>query len=192
MKTIRKTTFVLSALILLAEVLSAQVTIEGVTLPGVLGRNGKLLSLNGGGVRNSSFIDVYVAGLYVKTISKKATDIINADEPMAVRIQIISSMVTKERMSETIKEGFLESTNGNIKPIEKEVEMILQVFNSDDIKVGDYFDIWYFPNEGVIAWKNGVKYDILIPGLTFKKYLFGIWLGKNPVDFPLKDKMLGK
>jgi len=192
MKTIRKITFVLGALILLAEVLSAQVTLEGVTLPGTLGRNGKLLSLNGGGVRNSSFIDVYVAGLYVKTKSNKAADIINADEPMAVRIQIISSMLTKERMSEAIKDGFLESTNGKIKQIEKEVEMILQVFNSGPINVGDYFDIWYFPNEGIAAWKNGEKFNISIPGLTFKKYLFGIWLGKNPVDYPLKDKMLGK
>ena len=26
------------------------------------------------------------------------------------------------------------------------------------------------------------KFDILIPGLQFKKYLFGIWLGEDPVD----------
>lgn len=190
MTLLKKTILSLSLVMFIGESLVSQITTHGVTLPAKLGREDVTLNLNGGGVRNKYFMNVYVAGLYVKSKSSNAKDIINANEPMAVRLQIISNLVTKDRMAESIEEGFEKSTNGNTKSIEKEMTLILKVFNSEPIKVGDYFDIWYFPGKGVMAWKNGKKYDFTISGMTFKKALFGIWLGEDPVDDPLKDKML--
>ncbi len=169
----------------------AQIKVQGVTLPAKLGKEDKVCMLNGAGVRNKYFMNVYVAGLYVKTKTTNPAEVINADKPMAVRLQIISALVTQDRMAESIIEGFQKSTKGNTKPIQKEIDMIVRVFKSEPIKVGDVFDIWYTPGVGITATKNNKKFDVLIPGLQFKKYTFGIWLCENPVDDILKDKMLG-
>jgi hypothetical protein len=177
--------------IVLTSISFSQVKVQGVTFPAKLGIDNKIVVLNGAGVRNKYFMNVYVAGLYLRSKSSNPREIINADQPMAVRLQIISSLVTKERMAQSIIEGFEFSTGGNIKPIQKEIDMILKIFRADEIKVGDVFDIFYTPGKGVTATKNGKDYKILIKGLHFKKALFGIWLGEEPVDDPLKDKMLG-
>ncbi len=169
----------------------AQVTIHGVTLPEKLGREDKVCILNGAGVKKHYFISIYVAGLYLKNKNTNPNAIINDDQVIAVRMQIISSLVTKDRMCESIKEGFNKSTGGNTAPIQKEIDMIVKIFQSEEIKVGDVFDIWYFPGKGVMASKNAEKLDLLIPGLYFKKSLFDIWLGENSADKELKESMLG-
>lgn len=177
--------------IMLASISFSQVKLYGVAFPAKLGFDNKVVVLNGAGVRNKYFMNVYVAGLYLRTKNSNPQEIINADQPMAVRLQIISSLVTRDRMAESIIEGFEQSTGGKTKPIQKEIDMIIKIFKSEPIKVGDVFDIMYTPGKGITATKNGKDYGILIKGLSFKKAVFGIWLGEDPVDDPLKDKMLG-
>jgi hypothetical protein len=168
----------------------SQIKVQGVTFPEKLGKEDKLLVLNGAGVRSKYYINVYVAGLYLINKNTNAKEIIDADKPTAVRLQIISSLVSKDKMADAIVEGFEKSTGGKTASIKKEIDMIVNIFKSEPIKVGDVFDIWYTPGHGVMASKNGKKYDMLIPGLQYKKYLFGIWLGEDPVDANLKSKML--
>ena len=43
-----------------------------------------------------------------------------------------------------------------------------------------------------VAVNKNNKLATTIPGLDFKKALFGIWLCNKPADSTLKDKMLGK
>jgi hypothetical protein len=169
----------------------AQLKVQGVTLPAKLSKDDKTCTINGAGVRNKYFMNVYVAGLYLTAKSNNPNDIVNADKPMAVRLQIISALVTQDRMAQSIIEGFEKSTKGNTKPIQKDIDQIIKIFKSEPIKVGDVFDIWYTPGIGITATKNNKKFDILIPGLQFKKFTFGIWLGEDPVDDTLKDLMLG-
>jgi hypothetical protein len=172
-------------------ILTAQKQVQGIKFPEKIGKDEKLLYLNGAGVRTKTFIKVYVAGLYLHSKSTNPQEIINADEPMAVRLQITSSLVTQDRMADAIIEGFEKSTGGKTKSIRKEIDMIVNIFKSDVIKIGDIFDIWYIPGKGVMASKNNKKYDFMIAGFEFKKVLFGIWLGNNPVEISLKNKMLG-
>jgi len=169
----------------------AQITIHGVTLPEKLGREDKVCILNGAGVKKHYFMSIYVAGLYLKNKNTDPHAIIYDDQAIVVRMQIISSLVTKERMCESVREGFNKSTGGNTAPIQKEIDMIVKIFQSEEIKVGDVFDIWYIPGKGVMASKNSEKLDLLIPGLYFKKSLFDIWLGDNSADIELKESMLG-
>jgi hypothetical protein len=91
------------------------------------------LILNGASLRNKSFVKVYVGGLYLRQKQRNAQQIIDANEPMAVRLYIISGLVTNSRMKESAMEGLL-----------------------------------------------------------FKKALFGIWLGTNPIQESLKRAMLGR
>jgi hypothetical protein len=169
---------------------NAQITLNNVTLPATLKQDKTELTLNGGGIRKKAFFKVYVAGLYVPAKSKNGNEIANADKPVAIRLQITSSVVSSSNMSESIREGFTKSTGGNTAPLQKKIDAFINVFSKEEIKEGNVFDIWYVPGEGVKTYKNG-KYLSTIEGLDFKKALFGIWLSDNPVDADLKKGLLG-
>ena len=176
---------------MLFSILTAQVKINGVTLSPKIAPAKTELLLNGGGVRTKFFMKVYVAGLYLQKKSSDPKEIIEADKPMAVRMHIISNLMTSANMATAIREGFEKSTKGNVAPFKKEIDFICTVFQSAPIKVGDLFEIYYVPGKGVQCNKNGKDFKVEITGLPFKKALFGIWLTEDPVDENLKKGMLG-
>lgn len=167
----------------------AQTVIEGKTFPNSLSTEKGDLVLNGGGVREKLWIDLYVAGLYLTAKSNNATEIVNADKEMAVRLHIVSSMINSENMSEAINEGFVKSTGKNTAPIKEKIDAFINVF-AEPIQVDDIFKLIYVAGEGVKIYKNDV-YKSTVSGLDFKKALFGIWLGTDPVSGSLKKGMLG-
>jgi hypothetical protein len=187
----KKNLFLAIFFVLTVNVIKSQITLKGVVMPASLVYDSVPLVLNGAGIRNKYFIDVYVGGLYLKAKSMKEKAIIDADETMAVRLCIISSTVTMDRLAEAIREGFDRSMLGRTQKYRSQIDMAVQIFMSEPVKVGDIYDIWYMPGKGIIAFKNGVNLNITIPGLGFKKAMMGIWLCPNPVDQKLKEGMLG-
>ncbi len=187
----KKSIISLSIATLLCCNVSAQVTINGATLPAKLTQTKTELKLNGAGVRTKFFMKVYVSGLYLMEKSSDPKAIINADKPMAVRMHIISNIITSANMSTAIQEGFDKSTGHNTKPIQPKIDILLKVFNKEPIKIGDVFDIYYIPNEGIKVFKNGVAQGAAVPGMDIKRAIFGIWLCPDPVEEGLKTKMLG-
>lgn len=144
--------------------------------------------LNGAGVRSKFFLDVYIAALYLQKHSENAGEIISADEPMAIRLHIISGVITSKRMAESTRDGFVRSTNGNLAPIENDVEELIKAFK-DEINEGDVFDLVYEPETGVTVYKNGVAASN-VKGLAFKQALFGIWLSDDPIQNSLKKALV--
>ena len=163
--------------------------IEGVNIPESLEAGQTKLILNGAGVREKFFIDFYVCGLYLKDKSNDYKVIIEADEPMAIRIHIVSSMATSKRMEKASREGFEKATGGNIEPIKVQIEELMLVFK-EEIQKGDIYDILYVPTKGVEVYKNS-ELKSRIEGLDFKQALFGIWLSDKPAQKSLKEEMLG-
>jgi hypothetical protein len=174
-------------LLLMASVVSAK-EIGSVIMPDTLTAGSDTLLLNGAGVRSKFFVKVYVCGLYLKNKSGDANAIINADEPMALRINIISKYISSDMMEEVTREGFHNSTNGNTAPFKDKIDMFVATF-SDNIRNKDVYDIIYIPAEGLKVYKNKVL-KTTTKDLEFKKVLFGIWLGKKPADSSLKSAML--
>ncbi|MCS6819393.1 MAG: chalcone isomerase family protein [Chitinophagales bacterium] len=168
----------------------AQIKIADVTLPSTFKAGETELKYNGGGIRKKWFMDVYVAGLYLKAASKDGNAIAQANEPQNMRIAIISSLVTSERFIESTKEGFQKSTGGKTQPIQDKIDKFLKIFLKEPIVKGDVYDLTYIPNEGVKVYKNNKLADV-VQGLDFKQALFGIWLGNNPADEKLKSGLLG-
>ncbi|MDT0689876.1 chalcone isomerase family protein [Salegentibacter sp. F188] len=169
---------------------SAQTTVGDATLPNTFTFEDHTLVLNGAGMREKFWIDLYAAGLYLKAKSADANKIVAASEPMAIKLNIVSKMVSSEKMIDAIKEGFEKSTNGNTAPIASEIKEVIG-FLQEEIKKGDVFDIIHAPGKGVVLIKNG-QMKGQIEGMEFKKALFGIWLANDPADGDLKDAMLGK
>lgn len=169
--------------------ISAQTKVSGVTVP-AQPQAAQGLVMNGIGVRVKYFMDMYVGALYLKTKSTEAAPIIVADEPMVIRLQIVSSLVSSDVMKEAVNEGFEKSTGGNTAVIKTEIQKFMEAFN-EPIKKGDVFEIAYVPGTGVTVYKNGTAKKT-IAGLPFKKALFGIWLGAKPAQEDLKKGLLGK
>ncbi|MDT0686512.1 chalcone isomerase family protein [Autumnicola psychrophila] len=168
----------------------AQTTVGDATLPSTLTVEDQNLTLNGAGMREKFWIDLYAAGLYLKSKSSDGGKIMAANEPMAIKLHIVSKMVSSEKMIDAIEEGFEKSTNGNTAPIAFEIEKVIG-FLKEEIKQDDVFDIIHTPGKGVVLIKNGQKKGV-IEGMDFKKALFGIWLADHPADDDLKESMLGK
>ncbi len=170
---------------------TAQITVEGVKVEKSLTVDGKELTLNGAGLREKIVFDLYVGGLYTMKKSSDGDKLVNADEHMAITLDIVSKLVTQDNMKESITEGFFESTSKKErKAIQSRIDRFIGFFN-EEIVEGNEFQISYVPGKGTMAHKNG-KLLGTIEGLDFKKGLFGIWLGEYPADKDLKKGLLGK
>lgn len=169
--------------------MNAQKTVSGVKVAEKLSLEGKDLTLNGVGLREKMWIDLYVGSLYVTKKSTNAQDIIDSKDAAAIQLNIVSGMISSEKMITAVNEGFENSTNKNTAPLKAKIDKFKGFFK-DEIVKGDIFIIMYNGSE-VTVYKNGVKKGS-VDGHDFKKALFGIWLGKKPADDDLKDGMLGK
>jgi hypothetical protein len=152
---------------------------------------GALLVLNGAGIRTRIFLDVYVGGLYLMEKGTDAAAIIEADEPMAIGLRIVTGLITNDRMQKSIEEGFQKSTGGNTAPIREKIDALIDVY-AEEINDGDVFELVYLPGQGLLVYKNGVNTATIECGLPFKRALFGIWLSDRPVQTGLKRGMLGR
>jgi len=182
----RKIVFLI-ALMICTNVAVAQTKVGDVTLPNTVTLSGEEMNLNGAGMREKMWIDLYAGGLYVQTKSSDAAVVINADAPMAMKLHIVSGMVSQSKMIGAVTDGFENSTSGKATTVER--ADFIACFN-EEITKKDVFDIVYAAGNTKV-YKNG-KEKGSVGGLEFKKALFGIWLGKKPADKDLKKGMLGK
>jgi len=170
--------------------MSAQTEVAGVNLPDSETYQGQTLNLNGAGVREKLWIDLYAGGLYLAEKSSDAAQVVSSNKPMSIKLHIVSKLITSDKMVDAVNEGFENSTSGNTKPLASKIEKFRSFFSAE-IKKNDVFDIVYIPETGVTAYKNDKELGT-IEGMDFKKALFGIWLSNRPADDDLKEAMLGK
>jgi len=168
----------------------AQTEVAGISMPNSETFKEETLNLNGAGVREKMWIDLYAGGLYLAKKSSNANEIVSSSEPMSIKLHIVSKLISSDKMVDAVNEGFENATNGNTKSIDSEIEQFRSFFK-EEIKKNDVFDIVYIPDTGVTAYKNGKELGT-IKGMNFKKALFGIWLSNRPADDDLKNSMLGK
>jgi len=165
--------------------------IANVELPESLEAGGAALVLNGAGIRTRFFIDVYVGGLYLTQPSRDAAAIVAADEPMAIRLHVLTGLVTSELMKQSIEKGFEQATDGDTAPIREQIDSLVRVYD-DGVDAMDVFDLVYVPGKGLDLFKNGAHRRTVASGLRFKRALFGIWFSDRPIQASLKRAMLGQ
>lgn len=168
---------------------TAQEKLSGVSVYETLSFGGNRLVLNGAGVKEKMWIDMYVASLYVPKKTSNADQIINSTEPAIIKINVVSGLLKSERMKEMFEEGFQNSMNGSTSALKTEIDKFISFFDNT-MKENDEFMIVYNPKTGITVFKNSVKRGV-IEGHDFKKALFGVWLCVKPADEKLKKSMLG-
>jgi hypothetical protein len=169
----------------------SQTKISGNIMPNVMKVDGEYLKMNGGGIREKFFLDLYVCVLYVEDKTSDANTVINDDKKMAIKIKVISGMVDNENFEEALREGFDKSTGGDISGVKDRMETMIAEGFKEDIKTNDFYDLVYVPGTGTTLYKND-KALVTVKGLDFKKALFGVWLCDEPADDDLKEDLLGK
>ena len=164
-------------------------TLSASDVPQTIEFEGSNLILNGQGTRVVFFMKVYEGSLYLENKNSNADEIINNNTSMAIRIDVISEMVTADAMKKALSEGLEKSTNNNTSQILDEIEKLSSSFNSA-VASGDFYEFIFIPKIGTHVIKNNELVE-LIPGFDFKKAFFGIFLSNNPIQKNLKKAMLG-
>ncbi len=164
-------------------------TLADVPVPKTLVMENHKLILNGAGIRTKFFMDMYVGSLYTDKKTHNAAEVLNSKSPVAVQLDIISRLISSEKMADAVEDGFKKATNNNVAPYRDRLNSFIAVFSKEAIKKGDHFTLMMIPEKGLDVFKNGQKLTH-VKGDDFSKTLLSVWLGKNPMDSGLKKAML--
>ena len=152
--------------------------------------NGKVLVLNGIGLREKFWVDVYVGSLYLESKSDDVAEILSRPGAWRVQLDFIYKEVDKKKLLDGWREGFENNqSEESLQKLQQRIEQFYSYFDSSVVAKEQYaFD--YVPDQGVLVTRNKKELG-LIPGEDFKNALLEIWLGNRPADKKLKKGMLG-
>ncbi|KIO36044.1 chalcone isomerase family protein [Shewanella sp. cp20] len=187
----------LRQLLLMTAVVSAPLTADTLTsnmladvpLADEVNLSGQPLALNGAGIRSKFFMDLYVGSLYTTSPSQTLDSVLQAPS-VAIRLNIVSGMITSEKMQDAIIDGFDDATDGEPQAIQPQIDAFMALFSAPIIE-GDQFTLEATKDLGVTAYKNGEK-QATVEGEAFRQALLKIWLGDKPAQKSLKRAMLGE
>ncbi len=168
----------------------AQTKVGDAILPNKLNAESSELLLNGSGIREKLWFDLYACGLYLQNKTTNGPQIATADQPMAIHMEILSSLLSKKKLLGALKSG-IEKTNSKktVLEITPKLNTFLN-FIDNEISTGDKYRITYTPSTGTSLYVNDIKKGT-IDGLNFKTAMFNIWLANDSVDNDLKKELLG-
>jgi Chalcone isomerase-like len=161
-------------------------SLAGVTLPDSATVGGQSLVLNGLGLREKYYLDIYVGALYLPARSRDSASIIAQDVPKRVVMHFIYDDVPKDKITETMYEGLSRYPEyASLKPLLDQA-----CAHAEDMKKGQEMSFDYVPGQGTIVYVKGKK-KAVIPGQDFMKLVFSIYVGPHPANEALKKGMLG-
>ncbi|MCB9662612.1 MAG: chalcone isomerase family protein [Alphaproteobacteria bacterium] len=161
--------------------------LAGVTVPDSVTVGDTPLVLNGLGLREFLWIDIYVGGLYLPEKTKDAAKAMTADVPKRVVMEFIFRKVSRQRMVDTFRDGFAAQ---GLSDTLKDRLAKLEAMMDGDVVAGDTVVLDYVPGTGLTVSFNG-KAKGTIEGADFMQAVLGIYIGDKPASEKLKAGMLG-
>ena len=183
--------------LLIATLLSfACVTVKAAEVAGVFvdeeirTPDGETLVLNGAGLREKFWVDVYVGSLYLPRPARDVGAILSHPGPLRIQLDFVYKEVARDQLLESWREGFDNNLpESDLPALQDRIEQFYALFDSSALARDRYrFD--YQPASGTRVSKNGEALGV-IPGEDFRNALLEIWLGNHPADKDLKKAMLG-
>ena len=173
-------------MILLAALALAK-SLAGVSLPDTSSIGATPVVLNGIGLREKYFIDIYVGGLYLPVASREAATIIAADAPKRVEMHFVYREISRDQMISSFREDF-----GNQPGVGDKTQYVDTVVSwlPAAVRQGDVLAFEYTPATGTTFLLNGRALGA-IPGRDFMRVVFGVYLGQKPPTAALKAGLLG-
>lgn len=148
------------------------------------------LVLNGAGLRKKLFFKVYLGSLYLPQRLSDSQQIIDADEPKRMQMDMLYSKVEKEKFIDGWNEGFAANhTDDELMPLRDRIEQFNAMFET--LVEGERIQLDYLPEQGTRVTIKDQERGV-IPGHDFNRALMKIWLGSAPVTRGLKKALLGE
>jgi hypothetical protein len=187
-----KKTLILFLGLALSSFAATAMEIEGVEIPDTLSlpNSDTTLVLNGAGVREKFFMDIYIGALYLESKTSTAKTILNDTGAASVLMHFLYSEVSKEKLTNGWSEGFEKNTShAKMQAIEERITMFNKLFQT--VHEGDVIRLDYLPESGTQVRING-EWRGKVEGNDFFRALLAIWLGEKPVTKSLRKGMLGE
>lgn len=161
-------------------------TLDGVTVPDTITLGGQSLVLNGMGLREKFFFDIYVGSLYLPARTTDWKSAIEQDVPKRMQMTFVYSSVTKDQIVDAYKEDVAKQPNAAA--LADRYEKLYAMM--EDVKKGDVIQMDYVPGQGTTITVKG-KVKGTIPGKDFMESLFSIYIGPHPPTTALKKGLMG-
>jgi hypothetical protein len=172
-----------------AVVLAASLPVFAYTL------GGKEIINNGTGTRTKFGMTLYKATLGVVKELKGAseTQVIDADQPQVITLNIVSSMITKDKFVSAVNDALDNAAKAGYSIADKPAYVAL--FSNIKIVKGDSFAHQYEPGKGMtVVYTTGGKTTVLgtVKNLQFKRAFTAMFIGPKPIQDSMKKELLGK
>lgn len=193
MKFLRHCVVLAGAALLACGGAMAQITLADVKYEETISVQGKPLLLNGAGIRYKAVFKVYTAGLYLEKKAQAPQDIQALKGPKRLRIVMLREIDSAELgklFSRGVEDNMDRAAFSKLVP---GIMRMSQIF-SDHKKLlpGEEFMIDWIPGTGTVLTVKGQVQGEPFKEPEFFNALMGIWLGPQPVDWKIKDALLGK
>jgi len=176
------------AFLMLTPGIAPAAEISGVKLPDQVTLQGKMLKLNGTGLRQATIlkINVYAAGLYLENVSKDGEAIANSDQAKSIQMVFLRDVSAKQ-MADAFQEGFEKNCVAGCAELKPDIGKLQGLVK--DMKKGDTMT-FHFTSSGVELMIRGQKAGS-VGDKAFSHQFIRCWIGKNPPNAELKEGFLG-
>ena len=187
----RRPAIILLFCLFISNTATVAMEVDGVDIPDTLAFANSDISLvlNGAGIREKFFLDIYIGALYLPAKTPDASAILGDTGPTSVLMHILYGEVSKQK----ITDGWVDGLEANLSDAEMTaLKPQLEKFNSlfQTLHKGDKLRIDYAPDTGTEVRIND-EWRGVVEGNNFYRALLKIWIGSNPISSSLKQEMLG-
>lgn len=184
------TTIYTVLILVLASSITLARTVGDVNVPDQTVINGENLVLNGCGMREKFFFDIYVAALYLAKPAHSTETVLAMPGSRRILMHFVYSEIGRDKLIDAWNEGFEDNlTRQELASLKSRVDQFNSLFGA--VHRGDVIWLDYTPDSGTTVTINGQEKG-RIPGQDFNNALLRIWLGKEPVTGSLKQDLLGQ
>jgi hypothetical protein len=177
-----------AALCLVAAPAPASVEIEGVRFQRSVGEGPSALDLCSAELLRWKYvIKVYVAALYVDDCSALPGAVDRGDAARRLELSYLRGFSAEQfaKAAETVlRRTFDDET---LAPLQSRIERLHAAYRS--VSEGDRYALTYRPGQGTELALNGEPL-VVVEGADFADAYFDIWLGPDPADEGLRDRLL--
>ncbi len=147
------------------------------------------LVLNGAGIREKFFVDIYIGALYLPEKNGDAAAILNATAPASMLMHFLYGEISRDKITDGWQDGLEANTSASemqaLQPaLDKFNSLFLTAHEGDDVRID------YQPGNGTAVRING-EWRGTVDDDAFFRALLRVWLGPHPVSNDLKAGLLG-
>ena len=167
------------------------VEVGGVNFAPQIEVNGTRLQLNGAGVRYKAIFKVYAAGLYLGRKASTLEEVIRTPGPKRMSITMLRD-IDADELGKLFARGMEDNMDraafGQLIPGILRMSQLFSQYKK--LNAGDNFTLDWIPGQGLLISVKGQVQGQSFKEPEFFNAMMGIWLGRSPADWKLKNELL--